>query len=148
MGSGGGVEAGRIQPGGISSRLHLSGGKRFETRETEGIMNFIADMWTTGAGSMDEDDIARKVEDMGGRLDGFSGYDSTGLSASFFSRFLDDGLKLMAEIYAKPTFPEDKLERRAKADRQPYQDRAGSPRALCHQTSERSPLYPSSLRIR
>ncbi len=97
-----------------SVRVASLGGKRFETRETEGIMNFIAEMWTTGAGSMDEDEIARKVEDMGGRLDGFSGYDSTGLSASFFSRFLDDGLKLMAEIYAKPTFPEEKLERERK----------------------------------
>lgn len=98
----------------ISVRIASLGGKRFETNDTKGIMNFIAEMWTKGAGSMDEDEISRRIEDMGGRLKGFSGYDSTGLSASFFSRFLDDGLGLLAEIYTSPKFPQDELERERK----------------------------------
>ncbi len=95
----------------VAFRIAFLGGKRFETKETEGIMNFISQMLNKGTGKMTEVDIARKVEDMGGRLSGFSGYDSFGLTASFFGRYVDGGLKLLAELVTDPTFPEDKLER-------------------------------------
>jgi zinc protease len=68
-------------------------------------------MLNKGAGKMDEVEISQRVEDMGGRLTGFSGYDSFGLAASFFSRHLDDGMRLMLQIVTDPTFPADKLER-------------------------------------
>jgi zinc protease len=48
---------------------------------------------------------------MGGRLSGFSGYDSFGLSTSFFSRYLEDGLKLLETIYKKPAFSPEIMER-------------------------------------
>ncbi|MBI4965522.1 MAG: insulinase family protein [Desulfomonile tiedjei] len=95
----------------VAFRIAFLGGKRFENKENEGIMNFIAQMLNKGTGKMTEVDIARKVEDMGGRLSGFSGYDSFGFAGSFFSRYVDDGLKLLAELVMYPTFPEDKLER-------------------------------------
>lgn len=95
----------------VSFRIASLGGKRFETRETEGIMNFIARMIAKGAGDMDEGTINRKIEDMGGRLRGFSGYDSVGVSATFFSRHLKDGLKLLGTLYSDPTWPEEQLER-------------------------------------
>lgn len=95
----------------VSLRMVHLGGKRFESRENEGIMNFVAQMLNKGAGTFTEVDIARKVEDMGGRLAGFSGYDSFGLSASFFSRYLDKGLELLATIHGDPTFPENEMER-------------------------------------
>ena len=95
----------------VSLRIAHQGGKRYETRETEGIMNFIAQMLPKGAGALDEIQIFNKVEDMGGRLAGFSGQDSFGMSATFFSRFLDEGLELLANIHKDPTFPADKLDR-------------------------------------
>jgi zinc protease len=95
----------------VSFRIACLGGKRFEDKNNEGIMNFIAAMLTKGAGGLSEMELSKKIEDMGGRLTGFSGYDSFGLAASFFSRNLDEGLGLLADIYANPTFPEDKIER-------------------------------------
>ncbi|MFC1836438.1 M16 family metallopeptidase [Thermodesulfobacteriota bacterium] len=95
----------------VSVRIACLGGKRFEGKENEGLMNFIANMIDKGAGSMSEVDIDRKIEDMGGRLRGFSGYDSFGLTATFFSRCLNDGLQLLSTIYSDPTFPEDKMDR-------------------------------------
>ncbi|MHB8203909.1 MAG: M16 family metallopeptidase [Desulfomonilaceae bacterium] len=95
----------------VSLRIAHLGGKRYETKETQGIMNFVAQMTPKGAGDLSELDISRKIEDMGGRLSGFSGYDSFGLSTSFFSRNLEDGLKLVSMIYKDPTFPKDKMER-------------------------------------
>jgi len=95
----------------VSFRVACLGGKRFETKDTEGMMNFIAQMVNKGAGTLTEVDIARKIEDMGGRLKGFSGYDSFGLSTTIFSRFVDEGLQLLAEVYNNPSFPSDKMER-------------------------------------
>lgn len=95
----------------VSVRLVHLGGKRFEDRETEGIMNFIAQMITKGAGSMNEFEISRRIEDMGGRLNGFSGYDSFGLSASFFSRHVDQGLELLSRIHRECSFPSEEMER-------------------------------------
>jgi zinc protease len=95
----------------ISLRIACLGGKRFEGKNDEGIMNFVAQMLSKGAGKMTEVEISRKIEDMGGRLSGSSGYDSFGLAVSFFSRHMADGLNLLAKLYTDPSFPQDKVER-------------------------------------
>lgn len=95
----------------VSFRIAMMGGKRFETKETEGIMNFISQMLDKGTSKMSEQEIAQKVEDMGGRLNGFSGYDSFGIYSTFFSRNIDEGLEMLARIYTDPAFPQDRLER-------------------------------------
>jgi zinc protease len=95
----------------ISFRIACLGGKRFETKDTKGIMNFISRMLSKGAGNMTEMDIARKVDDMGGSLEGFSGNDSFGVTASFFSRYWDPALQLLADMYKEPTFPQKNMDR-------------------------------------
>ncbi len=98
----------------VSFRIASLGGKRFETKETQGIMHFVAQMLNKGTDTKTEDQIAKKVENMGGRLNTFSGYDSFGLDATFFSRNLADGLSLMFELYSAPSFPPDIVERERK----------------------------------
>jgi zinc protease len=95
----------------ISFRIACLGGKRFETIDTQGIMNFISRMLDKGAGNMTDVDIARKVDEMGGSLNGFSGNDSFGLYASFFSRYWDHALQLLFQLYTDPTFPQNKVDR-------------------------------------
>lgn len=97
-----------------SVRIASLGGKRFETKETAGIMNFLSRMVTKGTGTITENEITQRVADMGGRLDGFSGYDSFGLNGSFFARYLPEGLSLMAALYREPSFPADVVERERK----------------------------------
>jgi len=98
----------------VSFRVASLGGKRFETKETQGVMSFVAQMLNKGTETMTEEELARKVEDMGGRINTFSGYDSFGLDATFFSRNLEDGLKLLFEVYSTASFPQDKMERERK----------------------------------
>lgn len=95
----------------ISFRIACLGGKRFENPDTQGIMNFISRMLDKGAGTMTDVDINRKVDDMGGSLEGFSGNDSFGLYGSFFSRYWDQALELLFQLYTDPTFPQDKADR-------------------------------------
>jgi len=98
----------------VAFRIAHEGGKRFETPGTEGIMNFISRMLDKGTSKLTEEGIAEIVDGMGGRLHGFSGYDSFGMYASFFSRFALDGLKLLAEIHSDVAFPKEKLEKERK----------------------------------
>jgi len=95
----------------VAFRVAHLGGKRFENKQDEGIFNFMSQMLNKGTTNMDEVQIARKIEDMGGRISGFSGYDSFGLATSFFSRYVDEGLRLLAELDFDPAFPKDKVER-------------------------------------
>ncbi|MGO8881937.1 MAG: M16 family metallopeptidase [Desulfomonilaceae bacterium] len=95
----------------VSIKIVHLGGKRFETEENQGIMNFVADMSTKGVEGVSEDEILRIVEEMGGRLAGFSGYDSFGVSLTIFSRHLEKGLNLISTIHNHPTFPEKEMER-------------------------------------
>jgi zinc protease len=95
----------------LSIRIASLGGKRFETNDTQGIMFFISQMLDKGAGAMTDRDIAAKVDSMGGVLEGFSGNDSFGIYGSFFSRYSDQALELLYQLYTEPTFPQDKTDR-------------------------------------
>lgn len=95
----------------VAFRIAHLGGKRFENKTNEGIINFISQMLNKGTTTLSEVEIARKIEDMGGRISGFSGYDSFGISASFFSRYLDEGLKLLADLDLNPAFPKEQMDR-------------------------------------
>lgn len=95
----------------ISFRIACLGGKRFENKDTQGMMNFISRMLDKGTSRMTQQDIARKVDHMGGSLQGFSGNDSFGLYASFFSRYGDQALELLYQLYTAAAFPQDKVDR-------------------------------------
>lgn len=86
------------------------GGRRFETEESQGVMNFVARMITKGTTNRSETEITESVEDLGGRLRAFAGYDTIGISASFLSRNIEPGLILLADVYSSPSFPKETVE--------------------------------------
>jgi zinc protease len=85
------------------------GGLRFESTADNGIGNFMAEMLTRGTEKRDREALAGEVEGMAGSLGAFSGWNSTGVSAKFLSRFFDRGLRLFAEVISRPGFPEDEI---------------------------------------
>ena len=87
------------------------GGLLFETKKTNGLSNFVAHMLTRGTKDMTRVEIARKIENMAGSLSGFSGRNSTGVSAVFLSRFFDEGLEVFSDVILNPTFPEEEIEK-------------------------------------
>ncbi|MGC8604935.1 MAG: M16 family metallopeptidase, partial [Desulfomonilaceae bacterium] len=90
--------------------LHL-GGKRFETEKTQGIMNFVASMLTKGAGDLQEFEISKRIEEKGGRVSCFSGWDSFGVSLTILSHYIEFGVNLLSTIFKNPTFPKREMER-------------------------------------
>ncbi len=98
----------------VSLRAVFLGGLRFEDKEHNGIYNFIAEMLTMGTKSRNAREIAEQIDRMAGRIGGFSGRNSFGLSALFLSRFFDQGLELCADIILNPAFDRVELEKKRK----------------------------------
>ena len=95
----------------VSFRAVFLGGVRFETPETSGLNNFLAEVWDKGTKKRSAADLAQAVEDMAGRLVSFSGRNSLGIEADFLSQYLDQGLELLAEVLLEPRLAQTEVDR-------------------------------------
>ncbi|MBI2027528.1 MAG: insulinase family protein [Deltaproteobacteria bacterium] len=90
----------------LTLRASLLGGSRAETPQTQGLSNFYSRMLTLGTQSRDKLTIAQEVEDMAGRLEGYSGRNSLGLSFEFLSQFETRAMSLFFDVLKNPGFRE------------------------------------------
>lgn len=87
------------------------GGLRFETADTNGITEFMADMLVRGTKTRTREQIAQSVEDLGASLTPFSGRNSFGIQASALREDLDKVLTIVADLLMNATFPADEFEK-------------------------------------
>ncbi len=93
-------------------RITFLGGLRFETERTAGLNNFLAGMLTKGTTRRSALQIAREIESIAGGIDGDSGKNTFGATATVLSKFLDEGLDLFADVVLNPSFPETEIQKR------------------------------------
>ena len=88
-------------------------GSGFDTREKSGTANMTANMLRLGAGGMDENEIARKLADVGAQLSGRFDADRAGAGMRTLSSAAERGraLEMLARILSQPEFPAPVLER-------------------------------------
>jgi zinc protease len=96
----------------VTLQASFMGGVRFEMESQNGINHLIAVMVTKGTERQSNLEIAKKVERMAGSLDGFSGYNSFGLTFTFLSPHFEDAFSLFAEVLQQPSFDAEELEKR------------------------------------
>ena len=96
----------------VSIQLSLLGGVRFEEEPQSGINQFTAVMVTKGTRNQSSVEIAKKVERMAGSLNGFSGYNSFGLTFTFLSQHVQEAFDLLAEVVRHPSFDPEETEKR------------------------------------
>ena len=85
------------------------GGVRLEPQNKAGVANLTAEMLTRGTARRDAEQISELVDDLGGSLQGFSGYNAWGISGQFLKDDWKRGMNLMAESILTPTFPADEF---------------------------------------
>ncbi|MBI5885905.1 MAG: insulinase family protein [Deltaproteobacteria bacterium] len=85
------------------------GGLRYETAATNGLGSFTAEMLTRGTLRRTRLEFSRTVEEIAAGMDGFSGWNSTGGSAKFLSRYFDKGMELYADMLLHPSFPDEEI---------------------------------------
>jgi zinc protease len=88
-------------------------GSAFDTREKSGAANMTANMLRLGAGGMDENEIARKLADIGAQLAGRFDMDRAGAGMRTLSSATErrQALEILARLLAQPEFRADVLER-------------------------------------
>lgn len=95
----------------VSIATATLGGLRYESAETAGITALMAEMLVRGTENHTRNELAERVDRLGGSLQPFSGRNSFGIMSQFLSEDLAEGLELTVEALFRPTFPEDELER-------------------------------------
>jgi len=87
------------------------GGLRYEDESTNGISNFMAEMFTRGTLSRSAEDIAVQIEGLGGTLDGFSGKNSVGVTLSSLSENFERSMDIFSDVILNPSFSDEEMER-------------------------------------
>ncbi|BCM94302.1 putative zinc protease [Abditibacteriota bacterium] len=85
------------------------GGVRLENSAKAGVAGVAADLLTRGTQRRTADQINDTVENLGGSLSGFSGYNSWGIESNWLSSDWRKGMSLVAESVLTPTFPDAEL---------------------------------------
>ncbi|MFB3885001.1 MAG: M16 family metallopeptidase [Thermodesulfobacteriota bacterium] len=96
----------------VSLQASFLAGVRFEKESQNGINQFMAVMVTKGTENYTSAEIARKVERMAGSLNGFSGYNSFGLTFTFLSQHFEEAFSLFTEVIHRPSFDPEEMEKR------------------------------------
>lgn len=88
-------------------------GSGFDTAEKSGVAAMTQNMLNLGAEELSEDDISRKLADVGAELGGSFDQDRAGISLRTLSSASerDQALSIMASLLQHPTFPEKVLAR-------------------------------------
>ncbi len=89
----------------------VNAGTGQETREKNGISEFMADVWTKGSRRFSAEDIQDLAEEKAVGLSGFAGRNSIGLEAGCLVEDLGLALDLLAEVALRPTFPGEEIEK-------------------------------------
>ena len=87
------------------------GGLRYEDESTNGISNFVAQMFTRGTSSRSAEDIAVEIEGLGGSVDGFSGKNSIGVTLSALSENFEGAMDIFSDVILNPSFSDEEMER-------------------------------------
>lgn len=95
----------------FAARAALLGGIRFEDKNSNGIFNFMSEMFTRGTATRSAEDIAREIESIAGEVEGFSGRNSIGVSVAALSRNFDKAMDIFADVILNTSFPQEEIER-------------------------------------
>jgi len=93
--------------------VDVPAGSSFDTREKSGTANMTANMLRLGAGGMNEDEISRRMADVGAQLAGRFDLDRAGAGIRTLSSANErrQALDILGRLLAQPEFPANVLER-------------------------------------
>ena len=95
----------------VEFRAVLEGGVLAETPANNGISGMMTRMLLQGTARHSAEQIALKIESVGGHLDTYGGNNSFGITAEVLRSDFKTGLDLLADVLLNPAFPKAALER-------------------------------------
>ena len=97
----------------VDVRIDFAAGSAYAPAGKEGLAGLTRGLLDTGAGDLDEEQIADRLADIGARLGGGADLDRAGIALRSLSskRELEAGLELLRWVLQQPVFPAAVLER-------------------------------------
>ncbi len=95
----------------VEFRAVLKGGILAETSANNGISHLMTRMLLQGTKRRSAEEIAVRIESVGGHIDAYGGNNSFGVSAEVMTSDFALGMDLVADVLLHPKFPSDALER-------------------------------------
>jgi zinc protease len=95
----------------VSLRALVRSGADHDTAYSAGLASIVADMLDEGAGRRDAIQLAEDVGILGGALGTGADWDASYISLDVLSRNTEPSLSIFGDVTARPTLPEDGLER-------------------------------------
>jgi predicted Zn-dependent peptidase len=95
----------------VTVDLVLDAGGVVEPRERAGVSVITASLLESGAGEMNAEEIAERIEGLGLSLDAGVSWDTGQVGFTCLRARLEPGFELMADLVRRPTFPQAEVER-------------------------------------
>ena len=95
----------------FAARAVFLGGVRYEDETTNGLSNFLSQMFTRGTSNRSSEEIAVEIESIAGEIDGFSGRNSLGVTVEALSENFETAMDIFADVILNPVFPDEEIER-------------------------------------
>lgn len=91
--------------------LFLKGGLIYEDPAQNGVSNFVSNMLTRGTTTRTKEEIARIIENIGGKLTTESGNNTCDVRCTVMKDDVFTGMELIADVVLYPSFPADEIEK-------------------------------------
>jgi zinc protease len=95
----------------VALHVLFPGGKRGETRRTSGVTNLMLKSSLKGTASLSATEIAERIESLGSGIGLTLGPDYFGYSMKILADRLRDGIPILREVVAHPTFLAEEVEK-------------------------------------
>lgn len=95
----------------VRMRMMIDAGFAADQGIKSGTADITMDMLDEGAGKMDALEISSKLAQMGTSISSFAGLDISEVRLNTLKEFLDESLKVYADVILNPTFPQQELKR-------------------------------------
>lgn len=94
----------------VSMLTVFPGGGRFEPEGKSGLGTLTHRVLTKGGARFNAEEIAEKIEGLGGSIDSFSSFDTGGVSVGVLSQYAEEAVEIYRDILREPKFDVGRVE--------------------------------------
>ncbi|MDR2017532.1 MAG: insulinase family protein [Syntrophobacterales bacterium] len=98
----------------VAVQIWVKAGSRNEAAEQAGITHFIEHLIFKGTEKVKANEMASRIESLGGSINAFTSYDNTVYHIVVPKQAFEEGLDLLVDAVYNPAFPEDEVEKENK----------------------------------
>ncbi len=104
----------RKDTGVVALQIWVKAGSKYEERKIAGITHFIEHLIFKGTEKIKANEMASRIESLGGVINAFTSYDNTVYHIVIPKKTFEEGCDLLLDAVRNPAFPEDEVNKERK----------------------------------